>query len=117
MKKSYQEKLDYDEETLRDKVKRKTGILTLIGTGILSVVHTLSHIIPAIGVLGLSFGDKSPLLYRIVSNEYMQLAYLPFVVLSFWYMYRDHKHHRHERDLREQLSETRKELERIKKRK
>ena len=107
--------LDYDEETFKDKVKKKTGIFALIGTGVLSVIHTMSHIVPAIGVLGFSFGGKYPLIYKIVSNEYLQLAYVPFVGLSFYYIYRDHKHHHHERELRKQLSETQNELDELKK--
>ena len=109
------EKLDYDEETLKDKIKKRTGILTLIGTGILSILHVLSHIIPAVGVLGLSFISETSKTYQILSSEYLQIAYVGFVVLSFWYIYRDHKHHEHERELRKQLSEAREELERLKK--
>jgi hypothetical protein len=109
------EKLDYDEKSLKEKIKGKTGIFALIGTGILSVLHTLSHIVPAIGVLGLSLGEKSPWLYKIVSNEYLQLAYLPFVVISFWYIYRDHQHHKHEHELRARLQKAEAELEKLKK--
>ena len=109
--KKFDDGLDYDEEHFSEKAKRGAGIFTLIGTGILSIVHTLSHIVPAVGVLGLSAGEKYPLLYSIVSNEYMQLAYIPFVGLSFYYMYRDHKHHKHEKELRRELTEVRKQLE------
>jgi len=94
--------LDYDEESFKDKAKKGAGVFTLIGSGLLSIIHTLSHIVPAIGVLGLSSGEKYPFLYSIVSNEYMQLAYIPFVALSFYYMYRDHKHHKHEKELRKE---------------
>ena len=102
--------LDYDEESLKDKAKRGAGFATLIGSGILSVVHTLSHIVPAIGVIGLSVGGRYEPLYNFVSNEYMQLAYVPFVALSFWYMYRDHKHHKHEKELRNENERLRKLL-------
>jgi hypothetical protein len=94
--------LAFDEESFREKVKRKAGVFTLIGSGLLSVVHTLSHIVPAIGILGFSLGENSGFFYTLVSNEYMQFAYIPFVFLSFWYMYRDHKHHKHEKELRQE---------------
>src|SRR3989344_6169394 len=109
--KKFDDGLDYDEEHFSEKAKRGAGIFTLIGTGILSIVHTLSHIVPAVGVLGLSAGEKYPLLYSIVSNEYMQLAYIPFVGLSFYYMYRDHKHHKHEKELRKRIYEMERLLE------
>ena len=101
--------LDYDEESFKDKAKKGAGIFSLIASGLLSILHTLSHIIPAIGLLGLSFGGDS-LFYNIVSNELMQLAYIPFVALSFWYMYRDHQHHKHERELRKENERLRKLL-------
>ncbi len=94
--------LDYDEESLNEKAKRGAGLFTLVGSGILSIVHTLSHIIPAVGVIGFSVGGKYEPLYNLVSSEYMQLAYIPFVALSFWYMYRDHRHHKHEKELRKE---------------
>lgn len=115
-KEHLKEKLEYDEETLKDKVKRKAGIFALIGSGILSIIHVLSHLVPALAVLGFLFGSKYEFLYNIVSNEYMQFAFLPFVFLGFWYMYRDHKHHKHERDLRKQLSEAMEELKKLKRR-
>lgn len=108
--------LDYDEENLKDKLKKNVGIFTLIGTGILSVLHVLSHVIPAIGIFGLVFGSENSKIYQILSNEYLQIAYVGFVVLSFWYIYRDHKHHQHERELRKQLSDLKEELKRVKKR-
>jgi len=107
------EHLDHDEESLREKAKRGAGIFTLIGSGILSVIHTLSHIVPAVGVLGLSLGSRYEPLYNIVSNDYMQLAYIPFVALSFWYIYKDHMHHKHEKELRKELGETKKKLEEL----
>ena len=110
-------KLDSDEETFKDKLKRKAGIFALIGSGILSVVHVLSHLVPALAVLGFLFGSKYEFLYNIVSNEYMQFAFLPFVFLGFWYMYRDHKHHQHERELRTKLSKAQEELKKLKRRK
>ena len=55
--------LDYDEETFNEKTKRKVGFLALIGTGFLSILHILSHVLPAIGVLGLSFGENYGLIY------------------------------------------------------
>lgn len=106
-------KIDYDEEPLKEKVKRGAGIFTIIGSAFLAVVHTLSHIVPAIGVLGLSLGESTPF-YNIVSNEYMQLAYIPLVGLGFYYMYRDHQHHKHEHELRERLQKAEEELRRIK---
>ena len=104
------EHLDYDEESLSEKIKRKAPFAALIGSGLLSVIHTLSHIVPAVGVLGFSFGKESGFLFNIVSNEYMQLAYIPFVALGFWYMYRDHQHHKHERELRKENERLRKLL-------
>mgnify|MGYP001570884874 CR=1 FL=1 len=105
------ERLDYDEESLRDKVKRGAGLLTLVGSGLLSVLHTLSHVVPAVGVVGLSLGENYKPLHDFFSKEYMQVAYLPFVVLSFCYMYRDHKHHKHEKDLRKKIHEMERLLE------
>ena len=110
-KENLEENLDYDEEPLKDKAKRGAGILTLIGTGALSVVHTLSHIVPAVGVLGLSLGAKYSTFYKFVSNEYVQLAYIPFVGLSFYYIYRDHKHHKHEKELRKRIYDMERLLE------
>lgn len=106
--------LDYDEESIKEKVKRRAGILTLIGSGLLSIFHVLSHVVPAIAVLGFSFGEKNPL-YNLVNNEYMQIAFVPFVILSFWYMYRDHKHHKHEKELRRELEEARAHLKELNK--
>ena len=106
--------LDYDEETFKEKTKRKAGFLALIGTGLLSILHILSHVLPAIGVLGLSFGENYGLIYRILSNEYMQIAYIFFVGLSFYYIYRDHKHHKHEKELRRRLEQTEEELRSLK---
>ncbi len=111
------EKLDYDEESFSEKLKRGAGVFTLIGSGLLSIIHVLSHIVPALAVLGFFFGGKYEFIYNIVSNEYMQFAFLPFVFLGFWYMYKDHKHHKHEKELRMQLSETRKKLEELRKKK
>jgi len=108
-------KFDYNEESFKDKLKRGAGLLSLISTGLLSILHTLSHIVPAIGVLGLSFGNEASNFYKIVSNEYVQLAYLPFVALSFYYIYRDHQHHKHERELRKELYRVKTELDNIKK--
>ena len=82
----------------------------MIGSGILSILYTLSHIVPAIGILGLSFLESNKIIYNFLSNEYTQLAYLPFVGLSFYYIYRDHKHHKHERKLRMKLRETEEKL-------
>ena len=107
----FEEKLDYDEEPFRDKAKKGVGFFALIGSGLLSILHTLSHIVPAIGVVGFSLGEKYPAFYGFVSNEYVQLAYIPFVGLSFYYMYRDHKHHKHEKELRKKLSEMKRLLE------
>ena len=103
--------LDYDEETFKEKTKRKAGFLALIGTGLLSILHILSHVLPAIGVLGLSFGENYGFIYRILSNEYMQIAYIFFVGLSFYYIYRDHKHHKHEKELRKRIEEMERLLE------
>lgn len=110
-----QKHLEHDEESLKEKAKRGAGIFTLIGTGILSIVHTLSHVIPAIGALGFVLGSRYEPLYKIVSNEYMQLAFIPFVFLSFWYIYRDHKHHKHEHELRRKLGEAEREIQRLRK--
>ena len=109
-----EEHLAYDEETLREKATRRAGLAALIGTGALSTLHIFSHIIPAVGVLGLSFGEKYKPFYDIISSDYMQFAYLPFVVLSFYYIYRDHKHHKHEHELRKRLKQTEEELRYLK---
>ena len=118
--KSLEEKLAYDEESIVEKIKNKSSTASVIGLGMLNLVHTLSHIIPAIGALGISQMeaahheaiyilnyDISP----IVTNPIMQMAYVAFVPLSFYYLYRDHKHHKHERIIRKQLYETQKLLE------
>ncbi len=102
--KTLEEKLSYDEESIKDKIKSKGSVSAVIGLGVLNLVHTLSHIIPAIGALGISqmeaqhheviklFDyDVSP----IITNPLMQIAYVAFVPLSFYYLYRDHKHHKH----------------------
>jgi len=103
--------LDYDEETFKEKTKRKAGVFTLIGTGILSILHILSHIVPAVGILGLSFGEKYGVFYGIISSEYMQISYVFFVFMSFFYIYRDHKHHKHEKELRKRIEEMERLLE------
>ena len=103
------EHLDYDEESLKEKAKRHVGIFTLIGSGLLSILHVLSHVVPAVAVLGFSLGEGNPL-YNFITDESMQFAFIPFVVFSFWYMYRDHKHHRHEKELRRELAEVKAQL-------
>ncbi len=107
--------MDYDEESFSEKLKKGASIFTLIGSGLLSVVHILSHLVPAFAVLGFFFGSKYEFIYNIVSNEYMQLAFIPFVFLSFWYMYRDHKHHKHEKELRMRILEMQKEIDSLRK--
>ena len=112
---NHKEKLDYDEESLKEKVKKRAGIFALVGSGLISILHTLSHIIPAIGIIGLSFAESNKTIYNFLSNEYTQLAYLPFVGLGFYYMYRDHQHHKHERGLRKKLQKTEEKLRNLKK--
>src|SRR3990172_13411170 len=102
--------IDYDEESFSEKVKKRAGIFSLIASGLLSILHTLSHIVPALGVIGFAMGDGNSFFYKIVSSDYMQIAYFPFVILSFYYMYRDHQHHKHERELRKENEELRKKL-------
>jgi hypothetical protein len=115
-----EEKLSYDEESIVEKIKNKSGIPAVIGLGVLNLLHTLSHIIPAIGALGISQMEAAhhEAIYvfnydigPIVSNPVMQIAYVTFVPLSFYYLYRDHKHHKHEKIIRKQLYETQKLLE------
>ena len=105
------DEINCDDESFKEKVKSGAGVATLIGSGILSVLHILSHIIPAVGILGLSFLSENSIFYRIVSSEYMQIAYVGFVALSFYYIYRDHRHHKHEKELRRKISELERELE------
>ncbi len=101
---------DCGEESFREKLRRKAGMASLIATGFLSLLHILSHVIPAFAVLGFSFGNQSSSFYRIISHEYMQIFYVLFVFLSFYYIYRDHKHHKHEKKLSQELVETKKKL-------
>ena len=108
------EHLDYDEESFKEKAKRKVGVFTMVGSGLLAIIHTLSHIVPAVAVLGFALGEGNPL-YNLVTNEYMQLAFIPFVGLSFYYMYRDHKHHKHEKELRRELAEVKAHLKEFEK--
>ncbi len=117
-------KLDYDEETVSEKVKEKSSVLGIIGLGILGFVHTLSHVIPAIGALAMSQVEVSheQAMYvlgvnvtPILTNPVMEVAYMVFVPLSFYYIYRDHVHHKHERKIR--LERTKKELEELKRKK
>ncbi len=119
-------KLDYDEETVSEKVKEKSSVLGIIGLGILGFVHTLSHVIPAIGALAMSQVEVSheQAMYvlgvnvtPILTNPVMEVAYMVFVPLSFYYIYRDHVHHKHERKIRLELERTKKELEELKRKK
>ena len=114
--------MDYDEEGLGEKIKNKGSIIGIIGVGILGFIHVLSHVIPAIGALGLSQIERHEEIISvfgyniapILTNPIMQIAYLLFVPLSFYYIYRDHMHHRHEREVRRELGKAKKELELLK---
>ena len=113
MKENLVESVNCNEESFREKLRRKAGVGSLIATGVLSLLHILSHVIPAFAVLGLSFGNKSSTFYTIISHEAMQIFYVLFVFLSFYYIYRDHKHHKHEKILKKELLETKKRLKEL----
>ena len=116
------DKLDYDEKTLKEKIKDKSGLAGIIGIGALGFVHTLSHVIPAIGAFGMAQIKEPEQVIRIfgynvapiLTSRPMEIAYMAFVPLSFYYIYKDHKHHNHERKIRKELEETRKELMELK---
>ncbi|MDP3965923.1 MAG: hypothetical protein Q8Q04_00120 [archaeon] len=122
MKENLEKKIDYDEDSLKEKIKKKGSVIGMIGLGVLGAVHTLSHVIPAIGAVGMSqlethneairvFGyDIEP----IITHPAMQFAYLAFVPLSFYWIYRDHVHHKHEKEVRKELIEAKKEIELLK---
>ena len=61
------EEVGYDEESFVDKAKRGAGIFTLIGSGALSVLHILSHIVPAAGLLGFHWA-KNTLYFMVLSQ-------------------------------------------------
>ncbi|MBS3084712.1 hypothetical protein J4411_02255 [Candidatus Pacearchaeota archaeon] len=114
-----EEKMGYDEESLGEKIKNRGSLAGIIGLGTLGFVHTLSHVIPAIGALGMSQleTNHNEAIYvlgyniePIITHPVMQIAYLAFVPLSFWYIYKDHKHHKHEKEVRNKFEKTKKEL-------
>lgn len=120
---SIDNRIEFDEESLSDKIKKKSGIIAIVGTGVLGLLHTASHLIPAIGAIGYMRGYAEPEEHHnvikvlgydinpILSHPIMQVAYVGFVFLGFYYIYKDHKHHKHERIARKQLYETQKLLE------
>lgn len=123
MKKDLGSKVECKEDSFVENVKEKGGIAGIIGVGVLGFVHTLSHIIPAIGALGMSqleHAHEEPLYFigyniePILSHPVMQIAYLAFVPLSFYYIYKDHKHHKHEREVRNELKKAKEEIEHLK---
>jgi len=108
-----------DEESIVEKIKKKSGIIAIIGTGVLGLLHIASHLIPALAVILYSVsGQTQPEqaynsisifgidIEPIISHPIMQVFYLIFVFLSFYYIHRDHKHHKHERIIKKQLHET-----------
>ena len=113
-----------NDESVSDKIKNKGSLIAIIGTGILGLLHTLSHLIPAIGAIGYMKGYSEPEddvinifgynIEPILAHPIMQIAYVGFVFLGFYYIYRDHKHHEHEKEIRKKLYETQKELEKYK---
>lgn len=118
------ETFECNEESLLDKIKKRSSITAIIGTGILGLLHTASHLMPAIGVLGYTISEHSKLednhqvidifgydINQVLSHPIMQVAYVGFVFLGFYYIYKDHKHHKHERIVKKQLQKTRKLLE------
>ncbi len=102
MSHEHSEKLDYDEESLRDKIKRRARGATLIGTGLLSLLHGLSHAGPIAAIASYSLGEKYKPLYDFISNENVKYVSIVLVPLSIWTWYRDHKHHKHEKELRKE---------------
>ncbi|MBU2612398.1 MAG: hypothetical protein KKB62_01615 [Nanoarchaeota archaeon] len=122
MKKDLEKNIECQEDSIKKKIKEKGSIIGMIGLGALGFIHALSHVIPAIGAFGMSqlethneaisvFGYN---IEPIVTHPVMQIAYLAFVPLSFYWIYRDHKHHQHEREVRKELLKTKKELEELK---
>ena len=123
MKKLLDKEIKCKEDSFTEKIKNKGGLLGMVGLGTLGLVHTLSHVIPAIGALGMSQVEKihDEALYvfgyniePILTHPVMQIAYLAFVPLSFYYIYRDHVHHKHEKEVRNELLMAKKEIESLK---
>ncbi|MCR4327017.1 MAG: hypothetical protein NUV46_00350 [Nanoarchaeota archaeon] len=126
MKKLLEKEIKCKEDSFAEKVKEKGGLAGVIGVGVLGFVHTLSHVIPAIGALSMSQLEHSSeeALYLfgynvepILSHPVMQIAYLAFVPLSFYYIWNDHKHHKHEKEVRSELLRAKQEIEELKKEK
>ena len=114
---------EFDEESFSEKIKKRSGIAAIIGTGILGLLHISSHLIPAVGAIGYMKGYASSReeeiairlfgynLNPVLSHPLMQIAYVAFIFLGFYYIYRDHKHHEHEKFLRYELYKAKRELE------
>gem|GEM_PF-5687115 len=103
------------------------GLIALIATGLLGVMHTMSHLIPAIGILGYTIEgqaaehtEEALMLFGInigpfLFHPVMQIAYVLFVPLSFYYIYRDHQHHKEFHKVEQELERAKKELAKRKK--
>lgn len=102
------------------------SVWAIVALGLLSIVHTLSHLLPALGVLGYAIEEQAGehaaehahealMLFginfgAIIFHPVMQIAYILFVPLSFYYMFADHKHHKELHRLEHELEHTKKEL-------
>lgn len=117
-KKNLRKKLDYDEKSLKEKIKEKSGLVGYIGLGTMGFLHALSHVVPAIGALGMATANHEEEIrvfgYNIapvLTSTPMEVGYLAFVPLSFYFIYRDHRHHKHEKEIRKENERLKKELE------
>ncbi|HYD02669.1 MAG TPA: hypothetical protein VEC16_00060 [Alphaproteobacteria bacterium] len=90
-------------------------------TGLLGLLHALSHIIPAAANIGYIVSEQtqeenehSPL-EEIMHHPLMNIASIFFVILGFYYIYKDHKHHKHEHILKKKIMVLESELKKYKK--
>jgi len=112
-----------NEESAFDKIKKKSGVIAIIGAGFLGLLHILSHLIPA--MLAISYVTKHEHeqeqivifgfdINSVLSHPIVQIAFIGFVFMSFYYIYKDHQHHKHERIIQHQLVEALAEIEQLK---
>lgn len=102
------------------------SVWAIVALGLLSIVHTLSHLLPALGVLGYAIEEQAGehvaehahealVLFGInfgavLFHPVMQFAYILFVPLSFYYIFADHKHHKELHRLEHELEHAKKDL-------
>jgi hypothetical protein len=71
-------------------MQKLTGLAAIAGTGAVSVLHTLSHLVPALAVLeGASHTNGT--FMESVSHPSFGIAYVAFVPLSIYYAVKETK--------------------------